>query len=93
MSDLADRAAESCASVEGSGGVFQTRVRDASATARELRACSCGGRPQYSPHPPLVQGGSVTEKLSCMSCGNSVGPFMSRHQLMEAWNLGGWRHS
>lgn len=87
MSDLADRAAESCGAVEGSGGVFGNHGRDARATARGLKDCPCGGRPVYRPHPPMMRGGQPAETLACGTCGNSVGPFSSRQALAEAWRL------
>lgn len=89
MSDLADRAAESCGAVEGAGGSFGGHGRDARATGLRLPACSCGGRPVYGPHPPMR--GVPCETLACGSCGNAVGPFSARYALAVAWRMGGWR--
>lgn len=94
MSDLADRAGESCGAVEGAGGVFAGRARTDTdphgQTRTALRGCSCGGRPAYRAHPPMTKSGPWTETLACGGCGNAVGPFASRQQLAEAWRLGGW---
>lgn len=92
MSDLADKAAESCGAVEGRRGVFVVAPCKAALNKRrELPSCSCGGRPVYRPHPPLMRGGQPAETLVCGTCGNSVGPLSSRQALAEAWRLGGWR--
>lgn len=92
MSDLADRAAESCGAVEGLRGVFAVAPEKPAFTPRRgLPACSCGGRPVYLPHPPMMRGGQPAETLACGTCGNSVGPFSSRQALAEAWRLGGWQ--
>jgi hypothetical protein len=55
-----------------------------------LPDCGCGGRPVYR---ACADGrfGRNMETLECGSCGNKVGPYPNRHQLAEAWRLGGWR--
>ena len=90
MSDLADRAADSCGAVEGMRGVFVVAPLKGGNSARALPACSCGGRPGYRPHPPL-RAGQPCETLACGTCGNAVGPFASRQALAEAWRLGGYK--
>lgn len=91
MSDLADRAADSCGAVEGMRGVFgSARPEVARHPGMALPACACGGRPGYRPHPPL-RAGQPCETLACGACGNSVGPFASRQALAQAWRLGGCR--
>lgn len=59
-------------------------------SARAQRACSCGGRPTFRSHQP-EPGGAYCEIFVCPRCGNSVGPRLSRHELVEDWGLGGWK--
>lgn len=92
MSDLCDRAAESCGAVAARGGRFAPGARRQARAPREgLPDCQCGGRPAYRPHPPLRRGGPAAETLACGRCGNAAGPFASRQALAQAWRLGGWR--
>jgi len=90
MSDIADREAESTSAVAGAGGSFARRPGGyVTPRCKALPPCSCGGRPRYTPHPPLTRGGQLLETLAC-ACGNSVGPFSSRGALAMAWRLGGY---
>lgn len=91
MSDLSDRASESYGAVVGAGGVFErARPEGASHQGNALPDCGCGGRPVYR---AFGEGrfSRPMETLECGSCGNKVGPYPARHQLAEAWRLGGWR--
>lgn len=90
MSDLADRAAESCGAVEGMRGVFVVAPLKGVTGMRGLPPCECGGRPGYRPHPPM-RAGQPCETLACGTCGNAVGPLASRQALAMAWRSGGWR--
>lgn len=88
MSDLVDRA-QACDTVSAQGATFRSRAGYVTPRSRTLEPCSCGGRPQYNPHPPLRKGGDLLETLKCSACGNYVGPFSSRAALALAWRMGG----
>lgn len=90
MSDIADRAADSCGAIAGAGGRFVQREQCVPVAGRTLRACECGGRPVYRSHPPLRAGGKPLETLTCGACGNAVGPFASRQKLAAEWLSGGY---
>lgn len=90
MSDIADRAADSCGAIAGAGGRFVQREQCVPVAGRTLRACECGGRPVYRSHPPLRAGGKPLETLTCGACGNAVGPFASRQLLAAEWQGGGY---
>lgn len=89
MSDIVDRA-EACQTLAAQGATFRSRAGYVTPRSKELHLCSCGGRPRYTPHPPLRRGGDLCETLKCPACGNFVGPFSSRGALALAWRMGGW---